>query len=151
MLPCCEAGTTLVEVIVGVGVMGLIGLSLYAGFTYSFSQIKITRETLRATQILEERMEMLRLLTWDQVANTPGYVPSSFTAAYFAINPTNAVTTNDLVYTGTVTLTNAPLTESYSNNIKMITLRVTWPSGSVTRSRQMTTFISKFGMQRYVY
>jgi hypothetical protein len=28
-------------------------------------------------------MEVVRLLNWDQIANYPGYVPTSFTAAFY--------------------------------------------------------------------
>lgn len=140
---------TLVEVVIGVGVLGIMMVSLYAGFAFAFSEIRSARQNVRATQILEERMELARLLNWDQVANLPGYVPSKFTAPFYA-NATNAPSDN-FIYTGTVLLTNAPVTESYASDLRMIRIELTWPSGNSTRRRQMTTFVSQYGVQKYVY
>jgi prepilin-type N-terminal cleavage/methylation domain-containing protein len=144
-----QAGLTLVEVMVAVAVMSIMVVSLYAGFTFAFSQIKSTQENVRATQILEERMEVIRLLNWDQVVNLPGYIPATFTAPFYADNPTND--TGNLTYTGVVTVAAAPLTETYSNDLRMITIDLTWPSGNVTRRRQMITFTSQYGVQKYIY
>jgi hypothetical protein len=93
-------------------------------------------------------MEVIRLIKWDNVA--PGFVPMSFKAPY-NLNPADPASTNGLYYYGTVTVTNAPLTESYSNDLRMIKIDLTWTSGGVTKSRQMTTFTSQFGLQRYIY
>ena len=141
---------TLVEVIVGVGVLAIMTLSLYSGFAYAFAQIRLLQENTRATQILTERMELVRLLNWDQVVNYPGYIPTNFTAPFYADNPTN-VSSNALIYTGTVLVTNAPVTETYSNDLRMIQIQLSWQSGKVLRQRQMTTFVSQYGMQKYVY
>src|SRR5688572_16904958 len=84
-----KAAFTLAEVIIGVCVMGIMLVSLYAGFGFGFAQIRVTRENTRATQILTEKMELMRLLTWDQVVNLPGYIPTDFTANFYADNPTN--------------------------------------------------------------
>jgi hypothetical protein len=139
-----------VEVCFGILVMAVMLVSLYAGFTFGFNQIRTAREDLRATQILQERMEVVRLLNWDQVVNLPGYVPTSFTAAYYADDPTNAPA-GDLIYTGTVLVTNAPIAETYSDNLRMIQIQLTWPSGHLVRTQQMTTFVAQYGMQKYVY
>lgn len=144
-----QAGLTLVEVMVAVAVMAIMVVSLYAGFTFAFSQIRSAQENVRATQILEERMEVVRLLNWDQVVNLPGYIPATFTAPFYADNPTND--TGSLTYTGLVTVAAAPITETYSNDLRMITIELTWPSGNLIRRRQMTTFSSQYGVQKYIY
>ena len=130
----------------GVGVMGIMLVSLYAGFTFGFAQIRLARENVRATQILMERMEVVRLLNWDQLVNLPGYVPTSFKAPFYSGNASNS-----FLYTGTVLVTNAPIAETYANNLRMIQIQVSWPSGNVVRKRTMTTFVSQYGMQKYVY
>lgn len=141
---------TLVEVMVGVGVMGIMSVSLYAGFAFAFAEIQLAQENVRATQILEERMEVVRLLNWDQVVNLPGYIPTTFTAPFYAGNPTNAPSTA-FNYTGKVLVSSAPVTETYANDLRMIQIQVSWPSGKVIRQRQMTTFVSQYGVQKYVY
>ena len=39
--------------------MGIVLVTLYAGFSSGFSVVRLNREDLRATQILEEKMESL--------------------------------------------------------------------------------------------
>jgi prepilin-type N-terminal cleavage/methylation domain-containing protein len=146
----CRVAFTLIELMVGVAVMGLLAASLYAGLSYGFAVISLSREEERATQILAQRMEVVRLLNWDQVANLPGYIPTTFTDCYASANPTN-VPGGSLLYHGTVLVTNAPVTESYADQLRMIQIRLTWQSGNRTHSRQMTTFVSQYGLQRYVY
>ena len=135
---------------VSVGVIGVLLVSLYAGLTFGFTQIQVSREEERATQILAERMEVVRLLSWDQIANLPGYVPAGFTASYSLLNPTNT-TASSLIYTGTVQLTNAPVAENYSNDLKLLTISLSWRSRGITHRRSMRTFVSRYGLQNYVY
>jgi prepilin-type N-terminal cleavage/methylation domain-containing protein len=144
-----KSAFTLVEVMVGISLMAVMGIALYAGIGVAFSQLRLSRENLRATQILEGKMEVVRQYNWDQVANYSGFIPSNFTESFFANNPTN--TPPNFIYTGKVSVTNAPITESYTNDLRMITIKLTWTSGGVTHKRQATTFVSRFGLQRYVY
>lgn len=144
-----QSAFTLVEVMVGITITAVMSVALYAGIGVAFSQLRLSRENLRATQILEGKMEIVRQYNWDQVANIPNFVPATFKEPFFANNPTN--TPGNFVYTGQVSITNAPITESYSNYLKMITIKLTWKSGSATHKRQATTFVSQYGLQRYVY
>jgi len=140
---------TLAEVMVGIALVGVMGIALYAGIGVAFSQLRLSRENLRATQILEGKMEVVRQYNWDQVVNLPGFIPTTFTEPFFADNPTN--TPSNFIYTGTVVVTNAPITESYSNDLRMIKITLTWNSGGGVHKRQARTFVSQYGLQRYVY
>ena len=140
---------TLVEVMIGTVVTTLMLVSLYTGFTFGFRELQLARQEARATQILEEKMELIRLLTWDQVANLPGYIPTTFTESFYATNPTNS--SGGLSYTGTVVVTNAPITESYKADLRMVQVTVNWSSGKNTYKRSMSGFVSQYGMQKYVY
>lgn len=144
-----QAAYTLAEVMVALSVLGFMVVSLYAGFSSGFAVLRVARENLRATQILEERMEVIRLIKWQDVV-TPGFIPTSFTAPFYVNDGTNSAPSS-FFYSGTVVVTNAPLTESYANHMQMIQIGLSWTSGSITRSRQMTTFVSQFGLQNYVY
>ena len=144
-----QEGMTLLEVMMGVLVLGVMTVSLYAGFAYGFNQIRTSRENLRATQILGERMEVIRLVNWDDL-NTSGYIPTKFVAPFYADNPTN-LQSNNFFYTGAVQVANAPFTETYSTNMRMIQIQLTWPSGRRVSTRSMTTFVAQYGMQKYVY
>jgi hypothetical protein len=141
---------TLAEVMVSVCVMGVLLITLYGGLSFGFAQIQIAREDERATQIIAERMEVLRLLSWDQLVNLPGYVPTNFTASYSVANATNAPASS-LIYTGSVVLANAPISENYSNDVRMIQISLAWRSENVTHQRTMSTFVSRYGLQNYVY
>jgi len=141
---------TLVEVMIGVGILGIMMVSFYGGFAFAFAEIRVARENVRATQILEERMEVVRLLNWDQLVNMPGYIPSTFNAPFYSENVTNPPPDNFL-FSGTVNVGNAPVTESYAEDLRMITIQVNWTSGKILRKRKMTTFVSQYGMQKYVY
>jgi hypothetical protein len=48
-------------------------------------------------------------------------------------------------------ITNTPITESYSTNLVQVAAQVTWITGGVERQRSMTTFVSRYGLQNYVY
>jgi prepilin-type N-terminal cleavage/methylation domain-containing protein len=150
LLVARKAAFTLIEVMMGVAVMGVLFASLYAGLCYGFAEISLLREEERATQILEERMEVVRLLNWDQVVNLAGFVPTTFSDCYYSDNPTNAPS-GSILYYGRVLVTNAPLTESYSNDLRMIQIQLSWQSGNRIHSREMTTFVSQYGLQKYIY
>lgn len=135
---------------VGVMVMGILSASLYAGLSFGFTQIRLAREDERATQVLAERMEVVRLLNWDQLVNIPGYIPTTFKDSYSLANPTNAPA-GALVYSGTVVVTNVPSSATYTNDMRMIKISLTWTSGKLTHSRSMTTLVSRYGLQNYVY
>ena len=78
---------------VGIAVMAVMITALYGGFTFAFAEVRLARENVRATQVLQEKMEVVRLYNWDQL-NQPGFVPTQFTEAYYVGNPTNAPTGN---------------------------------------------------------
>jgi len=142
-----RAAFSLIEALVAVAIVGLVFVSLYAGISSGFAVARVTRENLRATQILQEKMETIRLYTWEQLT-TPNFVPTNFYEGFYASGTNNG----GLTYTGRVVIANAPLTtEAYSNNMKQVAITVTWRSGDVLRTREMTTLSAKHGLQNYIY
>ena len=141
-----RAGYTMMEVLVTTVVMAVMFVSLYSGFSAGFAVIQLAREDLRATQILQEKMETIRLYTWDQI-NQSGFIPTNFLENFYATG-TNV---SGLNYTGRVVIANAPITESYSNDIKNISITVEWSSAGVLRTREMSTFVTRNGLQNYIY
>jgi type II secretory pathway pseudopilin PulG len=138
---------SMIELLVAVSVLAIMFVSLYSGFSAGFAIIQVARENLRATQILQEKMETIRLYTWDQI-NTPGFIPTNFLEDFYAVS-TNAGT--GIKYTGTVAIAQAPLSESYSNDLKLVTIQVRWSSAKVPRTREMSTFVTRNGLQNYIY
>src|SRR5438105_4364427 len=62
---------TMAEVMVAIFVLGVATLSLYAGFATGFMLVDSAREELRATQILTQKAEALRLCSWSSLTNCP--------------------------------------------------------------------------------
>jgi hypothetical protein len=133
---------------VAAAVAGIMFAACMAGFSSGFGGVQFDRENSRAVQILLEKMELLRLYNWDQItgADTNTYVPGTFTAPFY---PAGA--NGGFIYNGTVTITNAGITQSYSNDMRTITVALTWTSGRQTHYRSMSTFVSQYGLQNYVY
>jgi hypothetical protein len=142
-----EAAFSTAEALVAILVCGLVFVSLYAGLSTGFAFIQLSRENLRANQILEEKLETIRLYNWDQV-NQAGFIPSSFTEAFY---PLSTQSTAGLTYTGTVTITDPGFSETYDPDLKQVTVKLTWGTPRLLRQRQMTTLISKYGLQLYIY
>lgn len=138
----------MIEIMVAVVVLGIMFVSLYSGFSTGFAVVQLARENLRATQILQEKMETIRLYTWEQIL-TPGFVPTNFIESFYTSGTNNAVA--GIAYTGRVAIVNAPITESYSNELKSVNIRVQWRSAGVVRSREATTLVTRNGLQNYIY
>lgn len=141
-----QSAYTLAEVMVGISIMSVMFLTLYLGFTQGFGVVRGSRENLRATQILQQQAEVIRLYTWEQLTN--GFVPSTTTWRFY---PLGGSGNQGVAYTGTVTVTNAPMAESYAADNKLVTFALTWKSGEVERRRQISTLVSKYGLHNYIY
>jgi len=140
---------SLVEVLMGSALGSIVFVSLYTGFSSGFGMIRLNRENLRATQIMQDKMETIRLYNWDQVCSN-GFIPTKFTAPFYAAQAfTND--TGGFLYYGTLAITNAPVLESYGADLRMVTVQLVWTNGMVARQREMKTFVSRYGMQNYVY
>lgn len=142
-------GFTLLECFVASVIVLLGMLSLYAGITYGFSVTEVTRENLRATQLILEKFETIRLYTWDQINGVNGFViPTNFTESY-VVDATG--TASGVIYNGTMTIAPAPLGASYSGDMKLVTVTLNWTSAGMPRSRTMQTLVARQGLQQYVY
>lgn len=128
-----------------VGIVSIMFVSLYTGITTGFGIINTARENLRATQILLEKMETVRLYSWDQI-NTSGFIPPSFTAPFYP-----GYTNQGVTYYGTLSVTNVTFSEAYSGDMRQVVLKVQWTSGEVLRKREMRSYISRHGLQNYIY
>lgn len=142
---------TLAEVAVTSALTGVLFVALYGGMSAGFAITQVSRENLRATQILLERMEGIRLFNWNQLVYS-NWVPSAFTNYYYPLtapgeSPGIRYIGSMLVYTNPTMYPSA----SYSRDMCFVRARVNWVSAGVPRSRTMTTYVSKNGIQNYVY
>ena len=143
-----QPGYTLAEVMVGIAIMSVMFVTLYLGFTQGFGVVQSSRENLRATQILQQQAEVIRLYTWEQVDPTAGMLPTTTTWTFY---PLGAAGDQGITYTGTVNITAAPMTESYAADNRLVTFALTWTSGNIQRKRQISTLVSKYGLHNYIY
>jgi type II secretory pathway pseudopilin PulG len=141
------AAFSLFEATMAMAVVGICSLALFSGFTSGFFNIQLARENLRATQIMLEKTETLRLYNWDQV-NTAGFVPTNFVAKY---DPNAPDGSQGLTYNGTLTIGSTALSTSYSNDVRLVVVTVAWKTGGIDRNREFTTYIARNGLQTYIY
>ena len=145
-----HAAFTLVEVMVGVVILGLAIVSLFALLSAGFAMVRLNRDNLRATQIMLNRVEGLRLYNWEQL--TTGMVPTSFSEYYSPLGTTNA--NQGTLFSGKVDIDPAdqdPGSTYGSNMMRSVTVRITWMSGKLQHNRQMTTYVSQYGLQNYLF
>ena len=152
MLRTSESAFTLVEVLFGALFVAILFISFFAALNFGALTTRMSREDLRATQILVSHMEGIRLFRWDQLTDT-NLLPRTFTD-YFSPDTASdsSITDKGITYNGTITVTNASLNPSatYSTNIYQITVQVQWSHGSVMCTRQMAAYQAMNGVQNYV-
>ncbi len=147
------AAYTLAEAIVAVLIFTTVTVSFYGGLSYGFSVIQQAREDLRATQILMQKVENLRLCRWSELASCP----INFVERY---DPIGALTNSGgAYYFGTVT-TNAPPadippTAAYRKDLCLATVTLYWTNffggKPVVHSRTNRTLVARYGLQNYVW
>ena len=140
------AAFTLAEVVFAVGLFAFLFSSLYLSIGQGINVIQNARENLRATQIIQEVTEVCRLYSWDQVNST--FVPKRFTN-YF--DPSVGTSNRGAVYYGTVSISNAPISQTYTDTLCQMTVTVNWTNKNVPHTKQVVTFISEYGLQKYLY
>src|SRR6266481_5029271 len=77
-----QSAFTLTEVLVALLVVSIVVVSLYTGVSSGFALVKLAREDLRATQIMLQRVETLRLYTWSQFTD-PTYFSTNNSETYY--------------------------------------------------------------------
>jgi type II secretory pathway pseudopilin PulG len=138
---------TLAEVLIAVILIAILFVTLYRGVAFCFSVTRSERENLRATQVILRRMEGIRLFNWNQLTNT-ALNPTTFYEEYLPGSPASGVTYTGRVEVSSVTL-DPPAT--YSTNMRKITVTISWSSGAVVHTRQASTYVSRDGVQNYIY
>jgi hypothetical protein len=141
------------EVVFAAFALGVVMLALFACLSSGFTIIQSARDNLRATQIMVQRTEAIRLFSWNQLLNT-NYLKPTFVEYYDPQSSnSNSVGTK---FTGVVTAivpTNLP--SAYRNDARLITISLSWTNQfgrqTVVHSRQMQTQVARYGMQNYVW
>jgi len=149
----CKSGlkriqaATLAEILVCVLIINIGAAGLMGCFKYAFFITGITQQNQRATQVMLERAEAIRLCSWDQVRSN-GFIPTTFSEYY---DPSAQNGSKGVLYNGTVTVSPFPYSTTYKDNMRKLTLTLQWQSGQVNHVRTNVTYIAKNGIQNYVY
>lgn len=142
---------TLVETLVAAAFLGISVISLYAGFFSGFQVTHMSRENVRATQILLKKIETIRLCAWEQLSNFPTSFQESFDTS-----PVNNGSSN-LVYYGTVNFAPADAVgnAAYKNDMLLVTVSLAWTNLNgrtpVAHQQQMQTQVARYGSQNYAW
>jgi hypothetical protein len=145
-----RAAYTLPEVMMAVVVVGTMTVSLYAGFCSGFAILRQAREDLRATQILTEKVEAIRLLRWSDLT---ARCPIQFSEPYDPAGDGTGV-----IYAGTITTNtppDVPATTTYLPNLVQVRVSLYWTNGTgasaIVRSREVSTLVARYGLQNYAW
>ena len=128
-------------------ITGIMVTALYAGINSGFYSVRLARENLRATEILVDKMEAVRVCTWSQI-NSNGFILPTFTALYCPDTANGAsgsaspsADAAGVIYTGAISVTgvtSAQLNAAYNDDVRQVTINLKWNSGSQDHSRQVT-------------
>ena len=139
-----------------VGVILITFVSVFGGISLGISLNELTRENMRATQIMVDKMEGVRLYSWSQLTNTSSFLSTNFTNYFYDTNNIGLVNAqgNGVMYIGTVSVAPVPFSTSYSSNMVQFTVTINWTNSFKTnqvRTRTMSTYVSQSGLQNYIY
>jgi len=135
---------------VSVLVVGVIGGAFYAALASGFALVQTTRDDLRATQVLMQKVEAVRLCTWTELSNF------SFQEAYDPLGATNQSGGTQFLGTVVTNLSSViPNSSSYAGNMRLVTVTVSWTNyhgtTPIAHTRQMQTQVARYGLQNYIW
>jgi hypothetical protein len=145
-----EGAFTVPEALIAVLLAALMLVALYGCFASGFSMMRVSREDLRATQIILQRMERLRLCTFDQVQN-PNINPPIVMEYFDPVNKDKGG--GGVGYTVTFTSSYPPMGTvplAYRTNMLLVTVKASWISGKNKCNRSMQTYVTRDGIEGYV-
>ena len=136
---------SLTEAVVALAVGGIMVISLYSGMTSASYSIRLAREDLRATQIMLDKLEAVRLCNWEQVTDKK-FMPTTFTAPIYP-----ELGAKSPVMSGTLSIDKSKLSTKYKDSMLLVTVTVNWGTGKdLRRTRQMSTYVSPYGITKYL-
>ena len=150
-----ETAFSLIEVIMAAAVMAVVFVSIFAIMTIGLFISGTSRENLRATQVMLDKMEGLRLYSPTQLTNTT-LLASSFTNWSCETNNIGMPNAQGygVQYTGVITIAPVSFTTSYSSNMQEVTVNIGWVSGgqgNIAHTRSLSTFYANQGLYNYVW
>jgi hypothetical protein len=140
-----------VEAVVGMALLGLVCMALFSGLFNSTFSVHLARENLRATQLMAEKLDTIRLYGWKQLTNET-YIKESFNPPLHPPDPSSPRTNSPVaVYEGAIYIEPAPISEVYGKDLRLVTVELKWKTGELERNRSMSTLVSRYGTYKYIY
>lgn len=129
---------TITEVAIVTVILGILLSSILALHSQASRFLHDIRLTALTSQVLQQKMEDIRMLTWDQLTNYPSVW-------------TNSASTYG-TYTVTIT-TNAFDSYAGATTVLNVTLTTTWTNFSSRRieTNRLTTLVTNRGLNSYIY
>src|SRR5689334_14813202 len=138
-------GMTLIEVVMATGIIALTGAGVISSINYGLCIMRLARENQRATQVMLEKLEAIRLYNWEQVTND-SFIPDTFTAPY---DPTAGGSQQGTTYYGTMSVTIPAFigtTPNYSSSIRQFNVSLSWTNvGGLAHTRSLSTYVAQNG------
>ncbi len=129
-------------------ILGIVTAGVMAAIFSGFFSMGRVRENQRATQIILEKLETIRLYSWSQI-NSNGFIPASFSQTF---DPQADGGGKGITYHGSFAIAPFPHASSYSDDMRQVTVTLRWVSErNLQRTRSFVTYIAKDGVQNYVY
>jgi hypothetical protein len=154
-LPLRQSAFTLLEVAAGTAVMAIVFVTIFSVMQMGLFMTTTSRENVRGTQIMLDKMEGIRLYSPTQLTNS-GFLATAFTNWFCETNNIGLANVQGygVMYTGAITIAPVIFATTYSSNMEQITVNVGWVSGGVgnmAHTRSMSTFYGIKGLYNYVW
>jgi prepilin-type N-terminal cleavage/methylation domain-containing protein len=138
-----QSAFTMIEVMISMAIVGVLIVALYSALASAVPMVRSCQENERVTQILSEKLDVIRLYNWVQMTN-------KFVQTNFVVGIDPLLTNSTPYYTGRISIVQAPISEVYRSNLLQVTVTVDWVSGSRPQSQSMVTYVAKYGLQTYI-
>lgn len=130
--PRQRAGFVLAEVVIALALFGITASAVLAGIAFATRIQQHIRDTKAATQVLVEKMELIRLFRLEHVR---AGMPRTFVSGKF---------------TGTAVVEPVPFSTRYSDDMAKVTFTINWDTLGNPRTLSWTTFVARDGLVNYV-
>jgi hypothetical protein len=159
-----QGGQTIVEAMMAAGISALYLASLFTMNASSMGTIKMARESACASQVLQQRIESLRIANWHQVTDANWLQTNLLNAdapganQLKSLNETLVIAAYGSGTTGTIQLTRSGGVASIVNNDALLTenaVKVTWTVNYIgspnarSNSRQTVAILAKGGVAKW--
>ena len=131
-----QDGFTIMEALIAAMILGLALASVLAISSHSFRYLSDIRLTARSSQVLQQKMEDLRLLSWTDLQSISNNFSDSMTPGTFR---------------GTITMVPYDTYGSITSATR-VTLMVTWTNrNSRISTNTLSTIIANGGLNKYIF